>query len=439
MLKILQKGFILLSLASLTLASCEDEEATVAPSPVISEISPEEGPVGTPVTLTGTNFDRVERVLVGGVEVEYTATATSLSTTIPAGVSPGMLQVAVYLPNGSDRRSFEVLSVPTVTEGTPEELLPGDQLVLTGTYLSDVNRVTLGEQELEFTSTPTSITANLPIDLAPGAHTLTVTSRGGAADYELTIMATPKIMSFTPADGEPETPITVSGVNFIDVQSVSLGGRAVEEYTVENVNTITFMVPAGASTGRIAVVTAAGTAQSESPFTVAGGALDTVDDPSLVFFDFDGKDSWWGDAGGVESDPDIALSGNYFRINADREGWTGLFWRNSKDNFPADVIGTNVDAYVLKFDIIVLEPLTDGVLAWSLNGTSGVFWYNITPAALQSGTGWYTISIPITDFRDGAGNAITDMSTINADFGVAFNNGTSKVNLAIDNVRFELK
>ena len=62
--------------------------------------------------------------------------------------------------------------------------------------------------------------------------------------------------------------------------------------------------------------------------------VDPVDDPSLVFFDFDALGLWWGN-GMIENDPALTLDGsNYCRVQGSFSGWTDMFWRNGQDNFP---------------------------------------------------------------------------------------------------------
>ncbi|MEL7147007.1 MAG: glycan-binding surface protein, partial [Bacteroidota bacterium] len=166
---------------------------------------------------------------------------------------------------------------------------------------------------------------------------------------------------------------------------------------------------------------------------------DPVDDPNLVFFDWDGKDHWWGNAT-VENDAAITLDGsNYGRLNFQTggTGWNDLFWRNSGTMNGADIVGTNVSGYSLKFDINVLEPINDGMFRIRFNNSnSGVdSFYDWAPwkdtGEAFSTDGWVTVEIPLALMPQ------TDYTGLDQEFGMAFEGADILLNLAIDNVRFE--
>jgi uncharacterized repeat protein (TIGR03803 family) len=81
----------------------------VDPTPTtIVSFAPPSGPVGTPVTLTGSNFTPVTAVAFNGIAATFTIdTPTQITTTVPAGASSG--PITVTAPNGVAASSnFEV-------------------------------------------------------------------------------------------------------------------------------------------------------------------------------------------------------------------------------------------------------------------------------------------------------------------------------------------
>ncbi|MDZ7343173.1 MAG: DNRLRE domain-containing protein [candidate division KSB1 bacterium] len=79
----------------------------------------------------------------------------------------------------------------------------------------------------------------------------------------------PTITAFTPSIGAVGTEVTITGSSFANVTSVKFNGTAATSFTVENSTRIRATVPTGATTGKISVTSAKGTASSSSDFTVA--------------------------------------------------------------------------------------------------------------------------------------------------------------------------
>lgn len=172
--------------------------------------------------------------------------------------------------------------------------------------------------------------------------------------------------------------------------------------------------------------------------TPGNGGPDPVDDEELVFFDWNGKDPWWGNVA-VENDAVLSLDGgSYGRANFQTggTGWQDLFWRNGGTLNGQNTVGANVNDYALKFDINVLEPIADGMFRIRFNNSSGVdAFYNWAPwndtgEAFET-DGWTTITIPCSILGQ------PDFSLVDAEFGMAFEGADILLNFAIDNVRFE--
>jgi hypothetical protein len=88
---------------------------TVTPAPTISSISPTSGPVGTVVTITGTNFGSPQGngfVRFNGTQATQinSWTASSIKAVVPTGAATG--PIIVTAPGGvsSNSKTFTVTS-----------------------------------------------------------------------------------------------------------------------------------------------------------------------------------------------------------------------------------------------------------------------------------------------------------------------------------------
>ncbi len=105
------------------------------PPPTIASFSPTSGPVGSSVTITGTNFSEAHSVSFGGVPAAFTSSsATQITATVPvASTGP----VSVTTPDGTavSSSSFEV-TTPThkrrVVLNLPRSKARGEVLVSDG-------------------------------------------------------------------------------------------------------------------------------------------------------------------------------------------------------------------------------------------------------------------------------------------------------------------
>ena len=125
------------------------------------------------------------------------------------------------------------------------------------------------------TSVPVTVTA-----VASGSTTITVSLNGASAASQVTVMPPPPtIISFMPTSGTVGTTVTITGTDFINVQSVTLNGSAAI-FTINNATTITAVVPSGATTGKIVIAGSAGTATSATNFMVLVSSVVTSFTPT---------------------------------------------------------------------------------------------------------------------------------------------------------------
>jgi YD repeat-containing protein len=121
---------------------------------VVTALSPPRGPIGTTVTIGGSGFSTnpaQDSVTFGGVPAAISAaTETSLTVTVPSGVSAGSVSVSVTSPAGTGAapNGFVVgaTDAPVVSGFTPTIGLPGTSVSVTGSNFS----LTLSENTASF-------------------------------------------------------------------------------------------------------------------------------------------------------------------------------------------------------------------------------------------------------------------------------------------------
>jgi len=88
---------------------------TAVLAPVLVSFAPATGPVGTQVTITGTDFTSATTVAFNGTPATAVTfgSATSLVATVPAGATTGLLTVANAYGSSSSTSAFTVVATPT--------------------------------------------------------------------------------------------------------------------------------------------------------------------------------------------------------------------------------------------------------------------------------------------------------------------------------------
>jgi len=401
------------------------------------------------ITVTGTNLDLVDKVTFGGGKlgtIKAGGTSTQILVTVPVDAISGVVDFTT--------KSTKIVHGPTLTiidpvfsSFTPASTPAKTDIVITGTNLDVVTDVifTGAIKGVIGTRSLTQMTVTVPVGAKTGKITL-VTLNGSkiVSATDITVLANlPTITSFTEPKGTPGQILTINGTNLSLIKELIFPGNIkATAYGTKTDTKVEVYVPINTTIGYgyISIITYEGD-EGLTPQIFIGGT-DPILDQALVFFNFDGKNSWWGDIGATENLPSLSLDGNYFRINGGPyAGWKGLFWRNGGNDFPGSIIGTNVNQYSLKFDVNIIDAISDpaGVLAIRLKGSEGDFWYNWAPwkTGPYKTTGWITVTVPISAFADGTKH-ITDLSKIDSDFGMAWNNSAgSNLNICIDNVRFD--
>ncbi|GAA4370932.1 hypothetical protein GCM10023185_45910 [Hymenobacter saemangeumensis] len=244
---------------------------TVGAVLAISSFTPASGPVGTSVTITGSEFTGATAVAFNGTAASFTVnSATQITATVAAGTTSGTIRVTTPGGTATSTGSFTVIPAPAIASFTPASGPVGTSVTITGTSFSGATAVAFnGTAASSFTvNSATSITATLAAGTTTGA--ISVTTPGGTATStsSFTVIPAPVIASFSPGSGPVGQNVVLSGSNFSGATAVTFNGTNAPAFTVSSATSITVSVPSGATSGPISVTTPGGTATSSTSFTV---------------------------------------------------------------------------------------------------------------------------------------------------------------------------
>ncbi len=239
-------------------------------APTLSSFSPASGPVGSTVTLNGTNLNAATEVRFGTRVAAYTVvSATRLTAVVPAGATTGLVTVTTTGGSVVSTTSFTVMP-PTITSFTPTASGAGTVVTVTGTNLAGVTAAKFGTTAVATIANVSATSVNLTVPAGATSGKISLITAGGtvlsAANF--TFIPAPTITSFTPTSGGVGTAVTISGANLSSFQNVKMGNVLLNGLTLNGANQLVGVVSAGTLTGKITVTTLGGTVVSGANFTV---------------------------------------------------------------------------------------------------------------------------------------------------------------------------
>lgn len=241
----------------------------VYPAPTITGFAPTNGPSGTVVTITGTDFTGATQVRFGGVNATgfTVVNNTTITATIGAGGTTG--PVRVVTPGGlvNSVPTFTFLPpAPTVTSFSPANGGNTTVVTINGTNFVNVTGVDFGGTAATgFTViSPTQISATVGAG-ATGVITVTTLSGSGSSLTNFTWFPLPTVTSFTPMTGTMGAVVTITGTGFTGATQVRFGGTPAASFNVDSPTQITATVNVG-TTGPVSVQTPGGTGNSAMNF-----------------------------------------------------------------------------------------------------------------------------------------------------------------------------
>jgi hypothetical protein len=252
-----------------------------AQDPTIASFTPTSGPVGTTVTITGTNFNNppVNLVEFDSHDASFTVVnATTIRATVPNDATDGLIEVRNVDGTATSSMSFNVTQGPgpTITSFSPTSGPVGTVVTIRGTHFNSpvVVEVEFASHDASFNVVnDTTITATVPSNATDGR--IQVRNANGTATSSMSFNVTqaprPTITSFAPTSGRIGTSVVIRGTNFsgtgFTTSAVKFNG-VTAAFIVNSATQVTATVPSGATTGRISLTTPGGTVTSAASFTV---------------------------------------------------------------------------------------------------------------------------------------------------------------------------
>ena len=153
--------------------------------PVITAFTPDHGPVGAPVLITGQRFNGVTAVTFNGTSTLFVRLSSSLILTIvPTGATSGPIAVTADGGTGTSATPFTVTTpAPQVLFFTPDSGRVGQLVLIAGAHFSGATSVTFGSTPAVFTVIgPNLISATVPAGAVTAPITVTTPGGSGTSD-----------------------------------------------------------------------------------------------------------------------------------------------------------------------------------------------------------------------------------------------------------------
>lgn len=286
------------------------------PAPSITSFTPASGVAGSTITITGTSLNSTKEVLVGGVSAAFVVLSpTTLQVTVPSGPS-GSIQVT---NSGGWAVTDGFTSLPVLSAFTPTNGTFGTVMTITGTSLSDITSVTIGNTPAQsFTITSANSIRAIVADGTSG--TVAIKKTGATASATGFIWhPSPFVTKISPASGPVGTTVTITGSNFDATPSKNIVyfGGAKATVISGTTTSLTVKVPVGAAFDAVSVNSNNLISYSSAPFMVTFANGGSLTDSSFVLkksFDTSAYELSFRDMDDDGSPDIIAQSPNGIRI-----------------------------------------------------------------------------------------------------------------------------
>ncbi len=243
--------------------------------PAIASFTPTSAKVGATIIINGANFSDATAVRFNGVLApgfSVNTAGTRITVPVPSAATSGKLSVTTPVGTATSSANFTLVVTVTINSFTPTSAKVGATVTINGANLSGATAVRFnGVLAPGFTvnAAGTAITVAVPSAAASGKISVTTPAETATSTADFTVLATAAISSFTPTSAKVGTTVIINGTNFSGATAVRFNGVPAPGFTVNTAGTrITVPVPAAATSGKLSVITPAGTATSSASFMV---------------------------------------------------------------------------------------------------------------------------------------------------------------------------
>lgn len=246
-------------------------------APVISSFTPTFGASNDPsyIIISGSGFSPGTLVVrFNGVRDTGASANTmdSIQAHVPVGATNGSNPIFVSV-NGVvtySAQDFTVIgSGPYVTDFSPTNGSAGTAVTINGVHFTAPLTVKFNGVTAPGASapTPTQISVNAPAGVTTGP--ISVTTTFGTHTNPSNFFVPPVVTGFSPAAGRPGTNVVITGTNFLGAIAVRFNETLdATSFIVLSNRAIQAVVPIAATTGRIRIITPAGSVYTSSNFVV---------------------------------------------------------------------------------------------------------------------------------------------------------------------------
>jgi hypothetical protein len=242
--------------------------STATSKPTITMTASVVKEVGSEITLAGTNLASSTSITIGSVDAPFRiVTATTVVLTVPAGVVSGS-KISATNAGGVTTTSKYVYQAAVVATTTAAAKV-GQTVTITGSNLKATSVVFGGNKSAKpVINDGDTLTVVVPSYALTGLIKIT-TGAGVVYTKSFTVTPpTPTVSSFTPTTGKKGvTVVTVRGTSLTGA-TVTIGSTPVTVSAGASSTSLKFVIPAGATSGKITVTTGGGSATSASTLTI---------------------------------------------------------------------------------------------------------------------------------------------------------------------------